>query len=72
MSLYGSEDGVLDREKYDSSKSNLPEKFTEVVIDGGCHAGFGLYGPQKGDGIPALTAEEQIKITARAVADFVA
>jgi hypothetical protein len=72
LSLYGSEDGVLDREKYDSSKSNLPEKFTEVVIEGGCHAGFGFYGPQKGDGNPTLTTEEQIEFTVRTIIDFVA
>lgn len=72
LSLYGSEDGVLNREKYDSSKSNLPEKFTEVVIDGGCHAGFGFYGPQKGDGNPTLTTEEQIEFTVRTIIDFVA
>lgn len=70
LSLYGSEDGVLDREKYDSSKTNLPENFTETVIEGGCHAGFGLYGAQKGDGVPTLTAEEQIEFTARAIAGF--
>ena len=70
LSLYGSEDGVLDREKYDSSKPNLPESFTETVIEGGCHAGFGLYGAQKGDGVPTLTAEEQIELTARAIASF--
>ena len=49
----------------------LPEDFRELVIDGGCHAGFGLYGPQEGDGVPAITAEEQIAITAGAIAEMV-
>ncbi len=44
LSMYGSEDKVMNREKYDNSKSNLPSDFTEIVIDGGCHAYFGMYG----------------------------
>ena len=41
---YGSEDGVLNREKYEADRINLPQDTTETVIDGGCHAGFGSYG----------------------------
>ena len=51
LCLYGSEDGVLNREKYEQNRGNLPPDFTETVIEGGCHAGFGAYGPQKGDGV---------------------
>ena len=43
-STYGSEDGVLNREKYEADRINLPQDTTETVIDGGCHAGFGSYG----------------------------
>ncbi|MBP3664329.1 MAG: alpha/beta hydrolase, partial [Tyzzerella sp.] len=32
----------------------------ELVIDGGFHAYFGMYGEQAGDGIPAISCEEQI------------
>ena len=71
LSIYGSEDQVLDRENYGEYRQNLPEDFRELVIDGGCHAGFGLYGPQDGDGAPAITAEEQIAITAGAIAEMV-
>ena len=63
VSLYGSEDLVLNREKYEESRSNLPESTLEYVIDGGCHAGFGSYGAQNGDGTPAISTEEQIQIT---------
>ena len=55
LSIYGSEDRVLNREKYNENKSNLPDDFTEVVIDGGCHAYFGMYGAQKGDGTPTIS-----------------
>ena len=60
LSVYGSEDGVLDREKYEQYRPNLPADAVEIVIDGGCHAGFGHYGAQDGDGIPAISSDEQI------------
>lgn len=63
LSVYGSEDKVLNQEKYDENKSNLPSGFTEIVINGGCHAYFGMYGEQDGDGTPSITASEQISIT---------
>ena len=65
---YGSEDGVLYREKYEADRVNLPQDTTETVIDGGCHAGFGSYGAQKGDGAPVISAEEQQQQTADALA----
>ena len=66
--IYVSEDGVLNREKYEADRANLPQDTTETVIDGGCHAVFGSYGAQKGDGTPAISAEEQQQQTADALA----
>lgn len=63
VSLYGSEDLVLNMEKYEEYRANLPENTLEYVLEGGCHAYFGSYGPQDGDGIPTITNEEQIQIT---------
>ena len=71
LSVYGSEDSVLNMEKYEENKANLPEDYTEVVIGGGCHAYFGAYGAQDGDGEPSISAEQQWEITAQAVAEFV-
>ena len=62
------EDGVLNREKYEADRTNLPQDTTETVIDDGCHAGFGSYGAQKGDGTPTISAEEQQRQTADALA----
>ena len=70
LSIYGSEDKVLNASKYEENKSNLPEDFTEVVIDGGCHAYFGMYGEQDGDGTAGISNEEQIYLTAEVVAEF--
>ena len=44
LSVYGSEDGVLNHEKYAQCLKHYPTDFTEVVVDGGCHAYFGDYG----------------------------
>ena len=67
LSVYGSEDGVMNREKYDEYKSNLPEGFTEVIIEGGNHAYFGAYGEQEGDGTATVTPAEQLRQTAEAI-----
>lgn len=71
LSIYGSEDHVLDREKYNKYIENLPDDFTEVVIDGGCHAYFGMYGEQEGDGTPSITNEEQICFTAEKITQLI-
>ena len=63
LSVYGSEDQVMDQVKYEENKSNLPGDLIEVVIDGGCHAYFGMYGAQEGDGKPTISNEEQIFLT---------
>ena len=54
--------------KYEQYRSNLPVGTSEVVIDGGCHAGFGRYGAQDGDGTPAISSDEQINRTAEEIA----
>lgn len=59
LCIYGSEDGVLNRKKYEKYKKNLPDDYTEYVIDGGNHAGYGNYGEQKGDGSALISEKEQ-------------
>ena len=67
LSIYGSEDQVMNREKYEQNKANLPGDFTEVVLEGGCHAYFGMYGPQEGDGQPGISNAQQIFLTAEQI-----
>ena len=67
LSVYGSEDRVMIQEKYEENKMNLPSTFTEVVIDGGCHSYFGMYGAQEGDGTPSIKNEDQIAQTVDAI-----
>ena len=71
LSIYGSEDQVLNREKYNDNISNLPKDFKEIVIEGGCHAYFGMYGAQEGDGTPSITNEEQIQQTVEYIAQMI-
>lgn len=70
LSIRATEDQVMNREKYEQYRLNLPEDATELTIEGGCHAGFGCYGPQDGDGQPTISAEEQIRQTVDAIVSF--
>lgn len=71
LSVYGSEDGVLNLEKYEQYRPNLPAGLSEHILQGGNHAFFGVYGEQDGDGTAAITNLEQIEQTADLIADFV-
>ena len=71
LSAYGSEDRVMDPEKYAENLANLPSGLTEMVLDGGCHAYFGMYGPQEGDGTPTITNRDQILLTAQAITNLI-
>ncbi|MBQ6518852.1 MAG: alpha/beta hydrolase [Anaerolineaceae bacterium] len=71
LSVYGSKDGVLNRDAYEKNRINLPEDILEVVIPGGNHASFGDYGPQKGDGTSDLAEGEQIKSTAEIISGWI-
>jgi len=71
LSIYGSEDAVLNRDKYEENKGNLPGNFIEYLIEGGNHAGFGVYGEQEGDGEALISNIEQIEITSAYIAEFI-
>ncbi len=70
LSLYGSNDHVLNMDSYQKNKANLPSDFTEIILNGGNHAGFGCYGSQNGDGEAEIAPEQQQSDTANAVAEF--
>ena len=70
ISIFGSKDGVLDKEKYAEYRRNFPTVFEEHIIEGGCHAGFGSYGPQDGDGVPTITSEAQMAKTVQLLTAF--
>ena len=65
ISIYGSEDGVLNMEKIEAEKAYAPEDYREYVIAGGNHAQFGNYGEQRGDSTAAISSEEQQQMVVR-------
>ena len=67
ISVYGSEDGVLNRSEYEKCLENLPDDFFEHAIAGGNHAFFGSYGLQDGDGTATITNEEQKEAAVEAI-----
>lgn len=67
LSLYGSEDGVLNMEKMEEGKAYMPVDYAEVCIEGGNHAQFGNYGEQKGDHVADISREEQQAQTVEAI-----
>ena len=71
LSIFGSEDKVLNLEKYTENKSHFSKNAKEVVIEGGNHAGFGFYGPQKKDGKASISSINQIEQTARLILEFI-
>lgn len=60
VSLCGTADRVLDWEKYEASRVNLPATAQEIAIPGGNHAQFGSYGAQEGDGEATISARVQL------------
>ena len=70
LSIRGDRDGVLQMHRYDKSRSKWPRDSREYVIAGGNHAGFGDYGPQRGDGAVDIAPEEQQAEAADWIAAF--
>lgn len=71
LSIYGSEDKVLNMEKYDESISFIDSNLTELEIDGGNHAQFAYYGNQSGDGIAKISAQSQQEQSEDAIIKFI-
>jgi len=59
LSISGSEDGLVTREKIELSMDLLPESTIFAEIPGGNHAQFGSYGEQKGDNAAFISESEQ-------------
>ncbi len=67
VSVYGSEDGVLNMDKVKEGRGLMPSDYTEVCIEGGNHALFGDYGKQDGDHDAVISKEEQQEQTVSAI-----
>ena len=71
VSIYGSNDSVLSKDKYEENKINLCSNYVESIIDGGNHANFGSYGVQSGDGEATIEQDLQIDLTIQSILDFI-
>ena len=71
VSMYGSNDGVLNAEKYKECRANLPVDVAEFVIEGGNHAQFASYGIDPKDGKATISPDEQKKQTEEAILNFI-
>lgn len=69
ISIYGSEDKVLNADKYNESRG-LASDFTEIIIQGGNHSGFGNYGFQSGDGKATISSQKQWELTAEYIIEW--
>jgi hypothetical protein len=58
-SIYGTLDGLATVEEIEQSRALLPAATEFVAIEGGNHAQFGSYGPQRRDNPAAIPAAEQ-------------
>ena len=67
ITIYGSEDTVLNMSKVKEGRALMPQSYEEDVLSGGNHAQFGCYGAQKGDKTAKITKEEQWSETAELV-----
>lgn len=70
LSIYGSEDGGL--EGIEASAPLLPANTIWYRMEGGNHAQFGAYGPQGGDGVATISAQEQWGQIVIETSDFLA
>ena len=71
LTIYGSEDKVMNMKEYEKNLSYLPNGYITKVIEGGNHANYGYYGKQKGDGVATISREQQIDLTISYVKDFI-
>ena len=71
LSIYGTNDGVLDMDKYNKSKKYWSKYTIEKVINGANHSQFGNYGDQKGDNPATITRKKQQYKTIETIIDFI-
>ena len=65
--IYGTNDGVLNRERLERGFTLVPEDYKTYKIEGGNHSGFASYGEQKGDNKATVSAKEQQEFTAKII-----
>ncbi len=70
LSIYGTKDTVLDKNKLIERKKLLPPNSRFIKINGANHAQFGNYGKQNGDGTPTISRTKQQTMTIEKIVNF--
>jgi len=70
LSLSAEADGLATPAKIAAAKYLLPATTEYTEIAGGCHAYFGSYGAQDGDGTPTITRAAQQAAVASSIGSF--
>ncbi len=70
LALFGEKDGVLRQEQLEASLGKFPQNTLRQRIPGLNHAGFGAYGPQRGDNPADLPPEAGWEEIARRTVAF--
>jgi Alpha/beta hydrolase family len=70
MSIYGTNDEVVNEANMDASRDDLPPDTEFVAVDGGIHAFFGDYGSQRGDGEPSVSRQDAQAVIVAATLRF--
>lgn len=71
LQITGTDDGVLNHEVWEESKTNLPAETVFISIDGGNHGQFGSYGMQKGDNEPEIEEQQQLESVVAAMQNWI-
>ena len=71
LSIYGSNDKVLNLEKYNKAKKLLPKNSLEYVIEGGIHSYFADYGAQAHDGVASIEKTKMQDLVCKYIIDFI-
>ena len=71
LSIYGTNDGVLNKKAYDKAKAMLPPLSQELVIEGGNHSQFAMMDLQSDDNPATITYKDQITQTLNAILAFI-
>lgn len=70
LSIYGTEDTVLNPDAYEDARELWPSDARQLVIAGGNHAGFGCYGRQARDSKALISQSEQREQTVAAIIEL--
>jgi Lysophospholipase len=72
LSLTGTNDGVIDWNRYEKAKQYLPKDTQYLKLKGANHAGFGSYGAQKGDQLASISNQQQQMIISQTIVSWLA